>query len=264
MRPLQLTLAVALCATSTYALSAIDMARTVEGILVGILDKPQDLTKCISTTTNFESTLISAVSDLESLTYEGIRKGLKEAGQVVKLVPTMISDCEAVVKEEISELESMAELFEHPFSLVYHVGKSILVNGGEIYTEISTAVGEYQKSQYFEFGTHLGKAMDIVFLKATATQGEVKRTTKRPSDEKAYDFLRGFFEDIQGVDVDEENLYNNIDGRGCMVWGPVQALLKEFSNSGNKVDKHFWMTLHEVEHIFQEGGESLVTSGVLS
>lgn len=54
--------------------------------------------------------------------------------------------------------------------------------------------------------------------------------TKRPSDEHAYDFLCGFFSNIDGITLDEETLYNHIDGRGAMVWGPVRAFLEDFDS----------------------------------
>jgi DNA-binding IscR family transcriptional regulator len=60
----------------------LDVARTLEGILNGLLESeaPTDLSHCLSDTSNFEITVVHAVSDLESLTFSGIKQGLSEAG----------------------------------------------------------------------------------------------------------------------------------------------------------------------------------------
>jgi hypothetical protein len=49
-----------------------------------------------------------------------------------------------------------------------------------------------------------------------------------------------------------------------MVWGPVRAFLEDFDSQGRVINKHFWLALHEVEHIFQEGGESMVATGAIT
>jgi hypothetical protein len=38
----------------------------------------------------------------------------------------------------------MVEIFDSPTSFAYHVGKDLLVNGSDIFSEIETAVTDYQ------------------------------------------------------------------------------------------------------------------------
>jgi hypothetical protein len=74
----------------------------------------------------------TAVADFELRTFDGVKQGLNEVGIMVKQIPHMVSDC-ANVKSDISILTKLASIFEHPLSLIYHVGKSIIVNGADIF-----------------------------------------------------------------------------------------------------------------------------------
>ena len=94
--------------------------------------------------------------------------------------------------------------------------------------------------------------------------------SKKPVDKKAYEFLNGFFDGIENeVAVDDQALYNQINGKGIMVFGPVESAMKILWQKVNSTDnqeqhlRHFWMAIHEVQHIFLEGGEILVSAGVL-
>lgn len=96
----------------------------------------------------------------------------------------------------------------------------------------------------------MGLAMSDVFLKAP--------TPKSPMDQKAYDFISGFYSSIGANSVlDQKQLYNNIDGLGMMIYGPISESMEEFRNPGNETFKG-WMAVHEISHSLLEGGDSLV------
>jgi hypothetical protein len=63
----------------------------------------------------------------------------------------------------------MAEVFEHPLSLLFQVGKSLIVNGADIFQKVKDSVTAYKSAKYFEFGENLGMALDIVFLKSSSS-----------------------------------------------------------------------------------------------
>ena len=58
----------------------------------------------------------------------------------------------------------MAKVFEHPFTLIYDMSKSLIVNGVDIYHKIDDALAAYKRSDYFNFGRYIGEAMDEVFF----------------------------------------------------------------------------------------------------
>ena len=116
----------------------------------------------------------------------------------------------------------MAEIFTHPFSLIWQVGKSLIVNGSDIFQKIENAINAYKRGDYFEFGKNIGFALSEVFFKSTEKGAII---LKRPIDEHAYDFLAGFLTSIQRVNFNGEALYNSIDGKGIMIWGPVNKTM---------------------------------------
>ena len=44
-------------------------------------------------------------------------------------------------------------------------------------------------------------------------------------DQKAFAFLKGLFESIPNVSINEEALYNGINGKGVMIYGPVEQAI---------------------------------------
>lgn len=46
----------------------------------------------------------------------------------------------------------MVESFTSPMSFAYHVGKDLIVNGHNIYDEITAAVNDYESANYFGMG----------------------------------------------------------------------------------------------------------------
>lgn len=151
------------------SISNLNIVRIVEGVLYGILKDavPEgSLDTCISDGQQIESTIIDAVTNLEKATFDGIKTGLNEIGSAVKLMPSMLKDCTSV-QNDIQILAKMAEIFSHPLSLIWQVGKSLIVNGSDIFDKISQAITAYKNGQYFDFGKNIGQALSEVFFKST-------------------------------------------------------------------------------------------------
>lgn len=50
-----------------------------------------------------------------------------------------------------------------------------------------------------------------------------------------------------------------------MLFGPVEQVLKSIGNSSTWItEKRIWIKIHEIEHMFLEGGEMLANMGVFS
>jgi len=99
------------------------------------------------------------------------------------------------IEADIGQLFVKATIFSHPIALVFLIGEELVVNGVNIFKDIYAAVDFYHKGDYFNFGKNVGGAMDLIFLKNSAT--------KKSKDVKAYDFLDGFctqFESIFSLD----------------------------------------------------------------
>ncbi len=84
-------------------------------------------------------------------------------------------------------MEKKAEIFLHPISLIYTVGKNLIVNGLDLIKKVADAMVAFYKNDYYTFGKYIGQALDEVFFK---TQEKVYQTkglmTKNLTDEVAY------------------------------------------------------------------------------
>lgn len=99
--------------------------------------------------------------------------------------------------------------------------------------------------------------MDDVFLKAPYP--------KKPMDVDAYNFIDGFYTALNANSpLDQQALYNNIDGLGIMIYGPIMESMKDFNMVKNEdLNRKVFMTIHEISHSLLEGADSLVAKGAL-
>lgn len=103
---------------------------------------------------------------------------------------------------------------------------------------------------------YVGEAMDTVFLHAPYP--------KKTMDLEAYEFFDGFYTALNANSIlDQQALYNNIDGLGMMIYGPIHESMSEFTRQGDLNTKAF-MTLHEVSHSLLEGVNSLLAKGAIT
>jgi hypothetical protein len=58
----------------------------------------------------------------------------------------------------------MSEAFKKPEDLAVEVGKNIVVNGVDIYRELSAAYTNYLGAQYEDFGRDIGVSLALVFI----------------------------------------------------------------------------------------------------
>ena len=101
-----------------------------------------------------------------------------------------------------------------------------------------------------------------MFFKTSQANG--KSIIKREVDENDYEFIRGFLTSIDGVIFDNQALYNEIDGKGISVIGPVNQAMESLLQSNGNLNEKVWMKLHEVEHIFMEGGDFLISTVIVT
>ena len=59
--------------------------------------------------------------------------------------------CKAI-PGEISKIREMIASFTNPWTFAYHVGKDILINGRNIYSEVEDAISAYEGDSWFRFG----------------------------------------------------------------------------------------------------------------
>lgn len=244
--------------TNSLNITAVEVGEIVGGVIYGIIQEQYgNLDQCITDVEDIAKDVETAVADFKEESFSGIKDGIAEIGAVVKLVPQAVAQCKEVTGD-LTNLVKMAEVFEHPLSLVYHVAKNLIVNGVDVFGKISTGINYYHSGDYFHFGQQMGEALDEVVLKS--------KSTKQQMDFDTYSFLEGFFAASKAnYGVDNQQLYNNIDGLGIMVFGPIYGAMEDFKQNSNKdLKQTVWMGLHEISHSLLEGSESMVAKNAIT
>ena len=86
----------------------------------------------------------------------------------------MAKDCTGI-KADLTNLEQMARILMHPVTLVYHVGKNLILNGIDIFHKMESAIEAEKAQDYFTFGKYVGEALSELVLNG-------KETTISPED----------------------------------------------------------------------------------
>ena len=102
-----------------------------------------------------------AVNYFKSKTMKGVEAGIKEIGLIVSQISKDMADCKAI---DLSKLEKMGQSFASPATFAYHVGKDLMVNGKQIYSEIDDSIKQWDASNYFGFGHDLGEALSKMII----------------------------------------------------------------------------------------------------
>ena len=82
-------------------------------------------------------------------------------------------------------------------------------------------------------------ALSEVFLKTSEVQGTLK--VKRVIDENAFDFLNGFISIVDNASLNKEALYNKINGKGTIVYGPVKRAIDSLIETNGEITDKIWI-----------------------
>jgi hypothetical protein len=170
-------LPIALLLANASAKKAVDtqkMVSIVEGVLAGALNAEgfDDINTCIKDAETVIQDAQVAVQDFEAGGLDNVIEGVKEVAEILKVVKAGMSDC-SHLKADWERLEAMAAIFDSPTSFAYHVGKDLLINGRDIYSEINTAITDYSAKNWQGFGYNVGEAAAKVIL-GDISQKEIK------------------------------------------------------------------------------------------
>lgn len=132
----------------------------IEGVLVGT--KMQDILKCLGDLNNEGVLIEEAIKDFEVQDYQHTKDGIKKIGEAIEALPQSMNDCRAAVSD-IKKVVNLIKTFKSPYSLIFKVGKNMIINGVEIFHSIEGAIQSYHKSQYRTMGFDIGEALTEIF-----------------------------------------------------------------------------------------------------
>jgi len=105
------------------------------------------------------------VQQIEDKTPSSVLKGIHDLGAALGNLKSGLTDCKAAYSD-IQNYVKGFEQFTNPATFAYHVGKDLLVNGVDIYKEITQAVSLWQQKSYLDCGQQIGFALHKLVLGA--------------------------------------------------------------------------------------------------
>lgn len=174
---------------------AVDVGEFILGLIQGVAIESQlkNISDCLTDAETIAGHLEAMIADFEKKTVSDIAQGIKELGEAAELIPSALTACENV-PEDISKIVEMASVFTHPLELIIKVGKSILLNGVEIYRDVSTSVTDYENKDYFHSGEFGGEAFALVFF--TGVQNYLPQIDVKKDLEIAAEMTAGFLDGV--------------------------------------------------------------------
>jgi tetratricopeptide (TPR) repeat protein len=165
-------------------------------------------------------------------TLEGYKEAIEDLAKVMKELPMATKECH-LAESEVGKIIKAAGIFGHPFKLMMRVSQNIMLNGIDIFKEVTRGAAYLKEKQYYEAGEMFGEAFDELFLEGSPAMPKINIPTPPPllmeiqtNDERAYRFLKGFFDGIHMLDsVNQETLFNTINTKSAFVYGPVTHLM---------------------------------------
>ena len=80
-------------------------------------------------------------------------------------LPQAVRECYNLEKE-MGKLLKMADIIEHPLSLMFRAGKNFVINGVDIFQRLNLAMQALSRADYLNFGLFLGEAFEEVVIKS--------------------------------------------------------------------------------------------------
>jgi len=134
-----------------------EAAEIAGGFTIGFLPNGKDFESCVEDFNVSFHDLEEAIAHFKLDTADGVMAGLKDLSSIFMAMKDALKSCKAT-EEDVKELIQALKTFHSPLQFAYHVGKDLLVNGVDIYTEITTGLTEFKAHQYENFGLMIGTA----------------------------------------------------------------------------------------------------------
>jgi len=106
---------------------------------------------------------------------------MMELGMSFTVLAHGVKNCDSDISErEIQIFKEMLKNFENPKSLAIRAGNNIVVNGMDVYREMSAAYTNYRAGEFEGFGRDIGIALALIFIGATdSTASNIDPTAKK-------------------------------------------------------------------------------------
>ena len=143
-------------ATSAWKISLDFLEGTLQGFSNASTPK---LEACASTSINAYDEIKDAIAEIEQKTLPAVAAGIRDLSKAYKNLKVALVECKVAEAEVARFFKTIEDNFEHPASFLFHVGKELIINGRDIYTEMSAAVADWKANSFRAAGIEIGHAL---------------------------------------------------------------------------------------------------------
>merc|ERR1712151_236708 len=149
------TFALVMTAACAYALDANGAEQFAEGFMQGVFGSVEGAVKCIRDIKRLGSEVETTIGDLKSHSYI---KAIREVGTISHELGSDLADCKSGEGDAEALIQQLEDIYSGSswWSITFEVGKNVLVNGVDVYQNITGAISDYGSSNWESFGTHIG------------------------------------------------------------------------------------------------------------
>merc|ERR1712151_1409878 len=153
--------------TSVGEFSEAVAEKFVTGFLEGAIGGVDFPLRCLRDVKRLVKEVKTTVSDFEGHKYVS---GIKEVATIAGELGSDLQDCEGAEQEGKDAADALIKLFheESGWKVAFTVGKNVLVNGVDVYHDITGAISDYDSSNWENYGKDIG---DILKLAAGGSNG---------------------------------------------------------------------------------------------
>lgn len=149
-----------------------DLQMIAKGIIKGTLhdDDLDNIMQCIDDPQRIVEDFEAAIATFgkENVEMTDVMSSLTKIGMSVKKLSDAAKDCDnEITKKELDILTKMVGKFSNPKEFAYEMGANIMVNGVDIYREMSAAYTNYLAKEYESFGRDIGVSLALIFIGAS-------------------------------------------------------------------------------------------------
>lgn len=149
-----------------------DLQAIAKGFMKGTLhdDDLDNIMQCMADPEEVVTSIERGLSQFakKDMELQDVITGLTRLGVSFQKLVAAIKQCDnEVTAKEVKILMKMLESFKDPKELAYTIGSNIVVNGVDIYREMSAAYTNYLGKEYEAFGKDIGISMTLVFIGAS-------------------------------------------------------------------------------------------------
>merc|ERR1712151_1212525 len=134
-----------------------------EGFMDGVFGTVEGAVKCIRDVKRLGSEVETTIGDLKSHSYI---KAIREVGTIAGELSSDIADCKSGSSEAEALVQQLETIYSgaSAWSVAFEVGKNVLVNGVDIYHDITGTIDSYDSQDYFTMGQDIGNGVKLAAL----------------------------------------------------------------------------------------------------